>query len=70
MCEQNKGDLWARFHLRAEIFSPNPKHKSPARALRQKCELEFSDTVLLVVGSGQPFQKALSIKNNRNDCTL
>ena len=33
MCEQNKGDLWARFHLRAEIFSPNPKHKSPARAL-------------------------------------
>lgn len=49
-----------RFHLRAENFSPNPKQKSPARALvpagftfccsalRQKCEREFSDMVLQV----------------------
>lgn len=33
VCKQNKGDLWARFNLRAEIFSPYPKQKSPARAL-------------------------------------
>lgn len=33
VCEKNRGDLRARSHLRAEIFSPYPKQKPPAQAL-------------------------------------
>ena len=33
VCKQNKGDLWARFHLRTAVFSPQPEQKSSASAL-------------------------------------